>query len=189
MVEIILPQFVVFSFMLLLELNCHNIAPMHPNVVHRDTIDFAFPPDTHTAMAIFNLHLISFIAISGWFCVFHVHCWFRCNISIESVPSHSDWCIVWCVEGWVCTIWRWRLARVQDRYWSWVRNVYVVWYRFDALYICKSHPCWNLTSDRTDCLTTFWRKISCCYLRSKRTIELSNEQRFRTKWLEFKRFE
>ena len=50
---------------LVLEINCHNIVPMHPNVVHRDIIEFAFPLDMYPAMAILNLHLISFIAISG----------------------------------------------------------------------------------------------------------------------------
>ena len=50
---------------LLLEINCHNIVPIHPNVVHRDTVEFAFPSDIYMAMAILNVHLISFIAISG----------------------------------------------------------------------------------------------------------------------------
>ena len=44
--------------MLLLELNCHNIVPMHSNAVHRDSIEFAFPSDMYTAMAILNLILI-----------------------------------------------------------------------------------------------------------------------------------
>ena len=44
--------------MLLLELNCHNIVPMHPNVVHRDTIEFAFSSDIYTTMAILNSILI-----------------------------------------------------------------------------------------------------------------------------------
>ena len=44
--------------MLLLELNRHNIVPMHPNIVHRDSIEFAFPSDVYTAMAILNLILI-----------------------------------------------------------------------------------------------------------------------------------
>ena len=44
--------------MLLLELNCHNFVPMHPHVVHHDTIEFALPSDAYTAMAILNLILI-----------------------------------------------------------------------------------------------------------------------------------
>ena len=44
--------------MLPLELNCHNTVPMHPLVVHRDSIEFAFPSDMYTAMTILNLILI-----------------------------------------------------------------------------------------------------------------------------------
>ena len=44
--------------MLLLELNCHNIVPVHPHVVHHDASGFAFPSDMYTAMVILNLILI-----------------------------------------------------------------------------------------------------------------------------------
>ena len=94
--------------------------PMYPNVLLRDPMEFTFPSDMWTVMTI--LISISFTAIFKSFCVFHIHCPFR-----DSPLQFRLVCRMECE----CTVWRWRLSRVQDRYWSLMRNVYVVcWFRF-----------------------------------------------------------
>ena len=67
----------------------------------------------------FPIHSVSSVSIVDFVVMFLLN-------PIEIFPFDSDWCAVWSVRVWLCTVWWRRLSRVQDRYWSWVRNVYVV---------------------------------------------------------------
>ena len=105
-----------------------NIVDLRPLILHSDPnhpVQFTCPSNEYAVLI-----LISLIALYRSFCVYCIHFPFNSITfsfnSIENVHSNFYWCSLWSV--WVClyAVWRWRLIRVQDRYWSYVRNVYVV---------------------------------------------------------------
>ena len=77
--------------MLLIPINDRHVVPIHPNIVHRNPIELTFPSDTYTVMIILISITISLSAISESFYVFHIHCWFRCDVSFESHRDFPFW--------------------------------------------------------------------------------------------------
>ena len=126
--------------MLLLELNCHNIVPVHPHVVHHDASGFAFPSDMYTAMVILILILIPSLP----FPIDSV-----CSISIvDFVLTFPLRVFLWIPIDAPCGVWRVECVPSDDGDWAESKTDTVhecgMYMWFVDLYIGKFDHCWHL---------------------------------------------
>ena len=125
---------------LLLELNCHDIVPMLPHVVHHDTIEFVFPSDMYTATAISNLIFIPSLP----FPLDSV-----CSLSIvDFVVTFPLRVFLWIPTDAPCGVWRVECVRSDNGDWAESKTDTVhecgMYMWFVDLYIGKFDHCWHL---------------------------------------------
>ena len=105
------------SLMVSLEMNCRNVVPMHPNVMHCVPIQFPVPFDMTQRWPFWCWFWFIDCHFRMILCV-PCHCWFRCNIAIEIPLSVSFWIPIGPSHGvWGLSVYHLTMAIDQSSRW------------------------------------------------------------------------